>query len=278
MIGITGATGALSSAVLTRLAKTNQPVRLLARNTEKASSFYRAQSPRGSFDARICDYSDTQACREALEGVDTVLFVSSTEHPDRLQQHRSFVDALVAAGVKTVIYTSFRRAAPDAIFHHARDHYWTEEYIKDKGSLEYVFLRNAFYQDVLPFFVTDGAIRGPAGSGTLSPVAREDIAAVITSILSDPQTHARKTYELTGPEDLTFAQISAMLGVQYVDESMEEAKASRRAPNVEDWLIDAWISTYTAVRDGEEAGVTEDVKLITGRPATRLQETLKATK
>ena len=109
-------------------------------------------------------------------------------------------------------------------------------------------------------------------------MAREDIAAVITSILSDPQTHARKTYELTGPEDLTFAQISAMSGAEYIDESMEEAKASRRTPEVEDWLIDAWISTYTAVRDGEEAGVTEDVKLITGRPATRLQETLKATK
>ncbi|ORY85527.1 hypothetical protein BCR37DRAFT_391301 [Protomyces lactucae-debilis] len=271
MIGITGATGALSSAVLTHLSKGERPLRLLARNTEKAAANFHALKPRGPFDVKYCDYQDKEACVEALKGIETVLFVSAGESPDRVQHHKSFIDAMCDAGVKSVIYTSFRGAAPDAVFHLARDHYWTEEYMKSQKSLNYILLRNAFYQDVLPDFTIQGAIRGPGGSGRLSPVARQDVASVIVKLLDDVHPHIGKTYNLTGPEELTFSQIATMLGADYVEETMEEARDSRKAPGVEDWLIEAWISTYTAVRDGEESGLTDDVERITGQPATTMQ-------
>ena len=56
--------------------------------------------------------------------------VSATEAPDRLDQHRSFIDSAVAAGVAHIVYTSFVGAVLDAVFTLAREHYATEEYIK----------------------------------------------------------------------------------------------------------------------------------------------------
>lgn len=267
MIGITGATGALSYLVLTHLAKREEPIRLLARNVGKASSSYRLLNPIHHFDARYCDYADYSACLEALRGVDTLLFVSGTESQHRLDQHKSLVDAAVKAGVRTIIYTSFRGAAPDAIFHHARDHYHTEEYIKST-SLPYIFLRNAFYQDILPSFAVDGVIRGPGGQGIFSPVARNDVAQVIGRLLQETEEHVGKTYNLTGPEELTLDQVARRIGAVYMEETTEEAVASRQG--AEEWLVDAWISTYTAIKDGEEAGLSGDVELITGSGPMRL--------
>lgn len=72
--------------------------------------------------------------------------VSASETPDRVDRHRSFVDAAVDAGVERLIYTSFHRAGPDATFTLARDHWATEEYIRASG-LSATFLRNSRYQD-----------------------------------------------------------------------------------------------------------------------------------
>ena len=43
-----------------------------------------------------------------------------------------------------------------------------------------------------------------------------------------------------------------------------------------DWQVDAWVSTYTAIAAGELAAVTGDVALLTGRPATSLEDLLAA--
>jgi hypothetical protein len=68
------------------------------------------------------------------------------------------------------------------------------------------------------------------------------------------------------------SDVAAILGdgTVFVNETMEEAQESRRG-TAEQWLIDAWISTYTAIRDGEEAGLTTDVERILGRPGVTFQ-------
>ena len=60
----------------------------------------------------------------------------------------------------------------------------------------------------------------------------------------------------------------------FVDETDAEAYASRRAgwPGEPDWQYDAWVSTYTAVRSGELADVSDDLPRMLERPATSLAE------
>ena len=136
---------------------------------------------------------------------------------------------------------------------------------------------------MLPYFAdASGVIRGPAGRGRVAAVARADVADVAAAVLRAPEAHADVTYELTGPEALTMAEVAARAGaavgrdLRYEEETVEEAYASRRAayPDAADFQLDAWVSTYTAIADGSVATVTGDVEKVTGRPARTLEDAL----
>lgn len=156
-LAVTGSTGALGGIVAGHLAAAGLEQRLLARDPSKAPALDGAV-------AVPFAYSDRDASLRALQGVTTLLMVSATEAPDRLDQHRTFVDAAVEAGVQHIVYTSFAGAAPDSIFTLGHDHYWTEQHIRATG-LPYTFLRDNCYLDFMPDLVDEqGVIRGPAGT------------------------------------------------------------------------------------------------------------------
>ena len=78
---------------------------------------------------------------------------------------------------------------------------------------------------------------------------------------------------------MSFNEIAALLStperpVRYVDETLEEAYASRAVYGAPDWQVDAWVSTYTAVARGDAEVVTGDVERVTGRPARSLADLL----
>jgi NAD(P)H dehydrogenase (quinone) len=274
-IAVTGSTGRLGGRVARRLAAAGTPQRLLVRDLSRAPELPGAT-------AVTAPYHDGGAVRAALDGISTVLMVSAAESQDRVDQHRTFVDAAVAAGVTHLVYISFYGAAPDATFTHARDHWHTEWHIRSSG-LQFTFLRDNLYADFLPGLVgQDGVIRGPAGDGKVALVAQDDIADVAAIVLGDPEPHAGRTYDLTGPEALTFTEIAAILTkttgrpVGYHPETIDEARASRASYGAPDWLVEAWISTYTAVAVGELAGVSPAVAELTGRAATTLEDVLRS--
>ncbi len=270
-IVVTGATGSLGGRVARRLAAAGVPQRLLVRDAARAPRLPGAE-------VAVAEYGDPDAVRRALDGALTVLMVSASESPDRVDRHRAFVDAAAAVGVGHLIYTSFAGAAEDAVFTLARDHWATEEHIRTSGPA-YTFLRDNLYADFLRFMVgDDGVLRGPAGDGRAAVVAQDDIADAAAAVLRDPAPHAGRTYDLTGPEALSFAEIAAVLSrvtgraVRYQPETVTEAYASRASYGAPDWQVDAWVSTYTAVAAGELATVSPDVEQLTGHPATSLAE------
>ena len=272
-LAVTGATGALGGLVARDLANRGLPQRLVVRSPERAPALDGAH-------AVATAYRDRAAAERALDGVQTLFMVSASESADRLEEHRTFVDAAADAGVQHVVYTSFYGAAPDCTFTLGRDHFATEEHIRSRG-LEYTFLRDSLYLDFLPMVVgEDGVIRGPAGDGRLAAVARQDVADVAVAVLLDPESHRGATYDLTGPESLSFAEVASILTeatgreVTYHDETDEEAYASRRRWDAPQWQYDAWVSTYTAVRAGEIETVTDDVRRITGHDPMSLRDVL----
>jgi len=208
--------------------------------------------------------------------------VSAAESADRLEEHRAFVDAAAAAGVRHVVYVSFFGAAPDATFTLARDHAATEEHLRVSG-MAWTFLRDNLYLEFVDQMVgQDGVIRGPADGGRAAVVSHEDVARVATAVLLEPAAHAGATYDLTGPEALTFADMAQVVSevtgrdVRFHDESVDEAYASRAVHGAPDWQVDAWVSTYTAVARGELDGVSGDVERLTGRRPVSLREHLEA--
>jgi NAD(P)H dehydrogenase (quinone) len=142
-IGVTGATGRLAGRVARLLAADGCPQRLLVRNPPAAPDL-------PSIDiVLIPGYADGPACCEAFRGVDTLFMVSARESASRVDEHMTFVDAAVAAGVRHVIYTSLYRAAADTVFTFARAHWATEEHIRASGLL-WTFLRDCLYLDLVP--------------------------------------------------------------------------------------------------------------------------------
>jgi NAD(P)H dehydrogenase (quinone) len=276
-LAVTGSTGAVGGRVAGALADLGIEQRLIVRSAERAPRLDGAEVREVSG-----GYADPAGFREALEGVGTLFLVSAEEAQDRVAQHKAAVRAAKEAGVERIVYTSFLGAAPDSTFLLGRDHWATEAAIREAG-LTFTFLRDSFYMDFIPYFAgPERTFRGPAGNGRLSPVSRDDVAAVAVQVLSTPGAHDKATYGLTGPELFTLTEAAERLGrytgetYSYVEETNEEAWESRRQSGAADWMIEGWISTYVAIAEGSLDRVSGDVEAVTGRPPMTLEQTLDA--
>ena len=274
-LAVTGSTGRLGSRVARGLSELGVDQRLVVRDPSKAPALP------GSHIA-TADYGDSAAVRTALTGARTVFMVSAAETPDRVQQHLTFIDAAVDAGVERIVYVSFFGASPTATFTLARDHWATEQHLRSVG-VAHTIVRNNIYADFTPHFIgTDGSIRGPAGDGRAAVVAQADIAEVAVAVLTSDGAYDGRTLNLTGPEALKIDEIAAILSdhlgrtVTYIPETIDEAYASRAVYGAPPWQVDAWVSTYTAIAAGELSTVSEDIPEVTGHPAMTLKQVLAA--
>lgn len=274
MIAVTGASGELGGRVAARLAAAGAAQRLVVRDPARAPDLADAEI------AVAAGYDDRAGMTDALRGADTLFLVSGREAADRVAQHYAAIDAAVDAGVQRIVYTSFLGAAPDATFTLARHHHLTEEHIRASG-VQHTFLRNSMYLDFVPFFASpDGVIAGPAGDGRCAWVSRDDVADVAVAVLTTPG-HDGLTYELTGPEAHTLAwaaeQLTRVTGraVRYVDETIEQAYASRAKYDAPPFEVDGWVTSYLAVKAGEMDVVTDTVERLAGHRPQALPEFLK---
>lgn len=274
MFAITGATGAVGKRVAARLAATEAPQRLVVRDPSRAPALPGAQV------SEPAEYADRAAMTRAFDGADTVFMVSAKESANRVDEHRTVVDAAVDAGVSRIVYLSFQGAAEFCTFTFGRDHWHTEQYIRDSG-LEFTFLRDSIYlAGVIAFVGDDGVIRGPAGTGRVAAVAHDDVADVAASQLVDGDASGR-TYDVTGPEAISMLDVARIIGnatgreIGYYDESIEEAYASRAGYDAQEFEVTGWVSSYQAIAAGELAKVSDAVERITGHAPMGLPEYLQ---
>jgi NAD(P)H dehydrogenase (quinone) len=275
LVGVTGATGQLGGRVARRLAARGVEQRLLVRDPSRAPGLPGAEVTVAG------EYIDRAAMTEALRGVHTLFLVSGRESANRVAEHVSAVDAAADAGVQRIVYTSFLAASPTTTFTFGRDHHATEEHIRGTG-MAHTFLRNNMYLDFVPFFASaDGVIAGPAGDGRTSWVSRDDVADVAVEALTGTG-HDGLSYEVTGPESHTLAYAAEQLArvsgraVEYRDETVEEAYASRASYGAPEFEVEGWVTSYLAVAAGDLDIVSDTVPRLTGHPAQSLPEFLTA--
>jgi NAD(P)H dehydrogenase (quinone) len=273
-IGVTGATGGVGGRVARRLADHGIEQRLLVRDESSAPNLPHAEV------AQYGGYEDGDGLRRALDGIETLLLVSAAEDPARVLLHKTAVDAAVAAGVRRIVYTSFVGAALDATFTFARDHFHTEEHIKEAG-VAHTFLRHNLYIDFVPALCpAEGVIRGPADDGRVAAVSRDDIAEVATAVLTG-EGHDGQTYDVTGIEAFTLTEAAAELSrvtgrhITFEDETVEEARESRRPSGAADYIIEGWVTTYTAIAAGDLEVVRDCVERFLDREPQRLGDWLR---
>jgi NAD(P)H dehydrogenase (quinone) len=260
MIVVTGASGHVGGRVAKLLHK---PHVLLVRDPAKLEN---TDKP-----VKVADYSDKSGMVQALAGAETLFLVSGREHPDRLHQHKTAIDAAVEAKIQRIVYLSFAGAKADCTFTFGRDHWHTEQHIRETG-LAFTFLRDNLYLELVPRLADEnGVIRGPAGDGRLAAVSYDDVVASVVAVLEHPDRHDGRTYTLTGPEAFTLHEAAERLNLRYVPETVDEAYASRAHFGAPEFEVAGWVTSYQAIANGELAEVTDHVERLTGRRPRELR-------
>ena len=124
-------------------------------------------------------------------------------------------------------------------------------------------------------------LRGPAGDGLVSAVARKDASDIVVAVMLNTEEYKNKVLNLTGPRNLSMNEIAKIVSektgkeITYYDETVEEAYKSRQKWEAEQWEYDSWVSTYTAIEKGEQEGVSLDIEKVLDRPATSLEQLLE---
>ncbi|GAB3218306.1 SDR family oxidoreductase [Algoriphagus aestuariicola] len=274
-IGVSGATGQLGRIVLNELKKrgvTDQVV-ALARNVEKASEL--------GVEAREFDYSNADMLAKSLQGIDTLLLISSSEVGKRAIQHGNVIDAAKSAGVKWIIYTSLLHADRSSLSL-AGEHLATEKILKESG-IEYTILRNGWYTEnyagSIPGALGAGAMIGSARDGKISSAARADFAEAAAVVLLD-EKHKGNVYELAGDESYTLqdlaAEVSKQSGKSVPYKDLPEAEYAKALTQfgLPEGLAAAIAGWDVSASKGDLFDDGKQLSSLIGRPTTPMAETV----
>ena len=258
MIALTGATGQLGHYVLQDLLKTVPAGQIVAivRNPAKAQTL----SQQGVV-VRQADYSDEAALTAALQGVDKLLLISSSEVGQRAVQHRNVINAAKAAGVKFIAYTSLLHADTSPLGL-AAEHIATEQMLADSG-IAYALLRNGWYTE-----------------NYLASATRADYAAAAARVIAG-EGHAGKVYELAGDNAWTLSDLAAELskqsGKNVVYQNLSEADfaAALKSVGLPAGLADMLADSDVGASKGGLFDDSRTLSTLIGRPTTSLAESVK---
>ena len=283
MLAITAANGKLGQAVIAELQKLKiapSNVRLTARSTEKLGDL----NIHG-FDVERADYDDPASMEKAFAGIDTLLLISSAgPNEARIANHRSAIDAAKKVGVKRIVYTSFTNPTPESKFIWAAPHVDSEAYLKASG-LTYIILRDNQYalnlDSLLAQAKESGVFAIPGATGKVAYITHQDVASAIVAVLTG-KGQDNTIYELTGPEAFNADDIakvlSAELGkkISVIDATLDSFKEFFRSIGMPEFVVEGLSSIYVASGAGEYSEVSNDVNLLTGKPATSLRDYIRS--
>ncbi|EOG1983467.1 TPA: SDR family oxidoreductase [Proteus mirabilis] len=280
MIAITGATGLLGQHVVESLLQTvpaNQIV-AFARDVKKGATL----SQKGVL-VRQADYNDKASLITALQGVDKLLLISSSDVGKRTVQHRNVIEAAKSADVQFIAYTSILHADRSPLSLHV-EHVETEKMLADSG-LSYTLLRNGWYTEnylaSVPAALEHGIFLGAAGDGKIASATRADYALAAARVISE-EGHIGKVYELAGDEAWTLEQLAKELtkqsGKQVIYNNLSQADfvAALKTAGLPDKLSNILADSDIGASKGGLFDDSHTLSKLIGRPTTTLAESIKA--
>jgi uncharacterized protein YbjT (DUF2867 family) len=278
VIVIIGSRSKIGSALTQRLVEQGAAVRVLARTGEAVVD---------GVETVTGDLADRQSLDQAFKGADRVFLLSSPA-PDDVTWHSNAVDAARAADVRHLVRSSVLGADSGSAARMARQHGVNDEYLAASG-LPYTILRPNYFQQnvteiIAPSVGADGAFYSSVGDARISMVDTDDVAAVAATVLLDPERHAGRTYELTGPQALSYDDVATTLAasfgrpVSYVDVPADASRQAMLGFGMDPWTVEAVVELYDSYRqsgrDGFAVAVTDTVQQLTGRAPSTLENLL----
>ncbi len=270
MILITTA-GKVGSEAARLLAQRGASVRVLARDPEKATALRQV-----GVDVVEGDLDAPATIDAAMQDVTSVVLVS----PAIPAQELNVVDSAARAGVAHVVKIT-SKAPADSPIARQRGQARIEAGLIASG-LGYTLLRNNFYMQnflmLAPAIAKTNSFGSSAGAGQVGLIDTRDVAAVAAEIAASPAAHVGKTYVLTGPELLSYADVAAVLSqvlgrpIVFSERTIEEDKQAMMSVGVPEPIAAMNAHAVSLIAEGDAAWLSEDVPAILGRPARTFEQ------
>ena len=213
------------------------------------------------------DWEDRSTWAPALDGVGSVYlsYYPDIAVPGAVEAVGEFAALAVRSGAPRIVLLS-GRGEPEAER--------AEQAVRDTGAeltvLRATWFMQNFSEDYMLDHVLSGEIRLPAGDVPTPFLDIDDLADIAVAALTDDR-HIGRTYELTGPDSLTFADTAAVIAaasgrsVRYVPVSLEQHAAELREHGVPEDVVELLTYLFDEVVDGRNASTTDDVREALGR-------------
>jgi NAD(P)H dehydrogenase (quinone) len=279
---ITGASGHLGQRVLEIILERADAPRVIAatRTPDKLQAF----SSR-DVDVRAADFEDEASLVSAARGAERALLISTdalNRPGHRVEQHARAVRALVAAGVKHVVYTSLPNAERSKIAF-APDHAATERAIVEAG-LSYTFLRDNLYTDLLlatlPAAIATGQLVDARGNGKVAYVTREDCAQLAAAVIVDPKYAGKDVFDVTGAAAIGSEELARIVSevtgrqVRHVSVPVVAVAQTLVRHGLSERIAAVYASIDAAIANHELEAVSDTVERIAGRKPQSVSEFL----
>lgn len=223
------------------------------------------------------NWTDETTWGSALLGVDAVYVVlADLGSPEIVEPVREFARQAAEAGATRAVMVSVPASGGmgmEAVLA-------TESAFVEAGLALTVLRLRWFHQNFTEDFllapVMSGDLRLPAGDGREAFVDADDIAEVAVAALTE-DGHAGRSYEVTGPATLSFAEVAAELSratgreIRYTPVSVEEFVAEQVAAGVPAGWAQMLGELYAHIGTGALDSTSDDVELVLGRPARDLR-------
>jgi NAD(P)H dehydrogenase (quinone) len=273
---VTGATGATGIQTTRFLLEKGFPVRALVHQFDQRSQ----ELEDSGAEVVLGNLLDFNPVRAALQGVDRACFVFPIR-PDLLVATAFFAQAASEVNLEAIVNMSQITAREDAKSHAAQNH-WIAERIFDRSGVPVTHLRSTLFAEWFLYFpsvVKSGVVRLPFGAGKLAAIAGKDIARVTAAILTNPEPHIGKIYPLYGPVEMTFAEMTQVIGrtlgkeLRYTQIDMDTFARDFRPKG---YHADPFFYQHIGEividhQNGVTAGTNDLVEMIGGVPPTTIQ-------
>lgn len=274
MILISGATGRISKAVIHELRSRSLPIRVLAPGLPNPKAF--------GLDVEVVTREPAQPdeWQEVFEDI-TALYCSTPGGPEQVKLQLNTLQAAKRMGIERIVKISNFGAAPDSPLAQTRLNWRIEQEILETG-IPYTFLRPRFLmQNFLMVFAPGikarSSFSAPAGEGRIPYVDLRDVAEVAVAVLTQAG-HAKRTYELTGPEALTCEAVAGRFStalnrpVHFEDAAPEAALQVFAKLGLPPQMASDIAAMFAAVRTAEPQEPTAVIAEITRKPARTLDQ------
>jgi uncharacterized protein YbjT (DUF2867 family) len=212
------------------------------------------------------------------------VFLVCSAIPDLVKLESNVVDACKDVGVRRIVKNS-AMGAGEVEGSFPNWHKAVEERIEATGIPHTILRPDTFMQNITAFFAptirTQGAFYWASKDAHIGYIDVRDIAAVAAKALTLGQQEQRNhTYELTGPEGLSNAQVAERISrvagttVKYVDLSPADLKKGMMASGMTDAQAEPLIRLAGYYTSRKHEVVNDNVKTILGRAARRMDDFL----